>query len=147
MRVFLVESVNKLGKAGDLVQVRDGYGRNFLIPRKLAIPVNSGTQKQVDEQKKHLTVSIERQEKRAIDLKEKLEQMIVKIAVQAGKDDKIFGAVTNQMIQKQLKDAGVILDRKKISLDNPIHKLGEYTVPAKLSSKTEATIRIKVVKA
>jgi len=146
MRIFLLQNVNKLGNSGELVSVRDGYARNFLIPRSLAIPVTKGTQNQVDEQRKHLTLAIQRDEKRAQELKDKIEQLVLEIKVQAGKDEKIFGAVTNRMIQQGLKDQGVLLDKKKIIIEKPIHKLGSHAVPVKLSTKIEASIKIKVVK-
>ncbi|MBI4397965.1 MAG: 50S ribosomal protein L9 [Candidatus Omnitrophica bacterium] len=147
MQVFLIESISKVGNAGEIVQVRDGYGRNFLLPRKLAVPVTEGTQKQVEEQRKMFTLASLRQEKQAAQLKEKIEQQVVQIPVRAGKDQKIFGSVTTQLIQKQLKEQGIRLDRKKIVLEQSIHQLGEYTVPVKLSSKVEAHIRIQVVQA
>lgn len=146
MQVFLLQNVSKLGNSGELVNVRDGYARNFLIPRKLAVSVTEGTQKQIDEQKKHVSLAVERQEKRASELKDRLEQINLHIKVQAGKDEKIFGAVTNQTIQNSLKEQGISLDRKKIHLEAPIHKLGSYTIPVKLSTKVEASIKIKVVK-
>lgn len=146
MQIFLLQNVGKVGNSGELVNVRDGYARNFLLPRKLAVPVTEGTQKQIDEQKKHVGLVVERQEKKASELKDRLEQIDLLIKVRAGKDEKIFGAVTNQTIQNSLKEHGVSLDRKKIHLDEPIHKLGSYTIPIKLSTKMEASIRVKVVK-
>ncbi|MBI4972040.1 MAG: 50S ribosomal protein L9 [Candidatus Omnitrophica bacterium] len=147
MQVFLLQSVAKLGKPGELVNVRDGYGRNFLIPKKLAVPVTKGTQKQIDEQKKHLTLAVQREEKRALEIKDKLDQLDLSISMQSGKDEKVFGAVTNHAISKLLKEHGVSLDRKKIILEEPIHKLGSYTIPVKLTSKVDANIKLKVVKA
>ena len=147
MQVFLLQNVAKLGKSGEQVNVRDGYARNFLIPRDLAVPVTKGTQNQIDEQKKHLNLAVERAEKRALEIKEKLEQINLSISMQSGKNEKVFGAITSQAISKQLKEHGISLDRKKIFLEESIQKLGSYTVPVKLSSKVEASIKLTVVKA
>ena len=147
MQVFLLQNINKLGKSGDLVNVKDGYGRNFLIPRKLAVSVTEGTQRQIEVQKKQVTLVAERQEKRALELKDKIEQISISIPVQAGKDEKIFGSGTSQAIQKKLKEKGISLDRKKIQLDQSIHKLGQYSIPVKITSKVDGVIKLTVVKA
>lgn len=146
MEVFLTQQVEKLGKAGERVRVRDGFARNFLIPKKWAVSVTEGAQKQVEEQKKHLLLGLSRQEKRAQELKEKLENIHLTIPVQAGKDEKIFGSVTNQTIEKALKEQGISLNRRWIHLDEPIHKLGSYTLPVKLGAKIDASLKLTVVK-
>ena len=146
MKLFLLESVAKVGKAGELVTVKDGYGRNFLIPRRLAVTATDGTEKQIEEQKKRLSVSLSRQEERAKELRDKIEALHLKIGVQAGKQGKIFGSVTNQAIQKQLKEQGITVDRRSILLENPIHELGQFNISIRLSSAVEAVLKLQIVK-
>ena len=146
MQVFLLENVSKLGKAGDVVDVRDGYGRNFLFPKKLAVTVTSGTEKQMESQKQALTLSLARKEKKAVELKEKIEALNLSLAVKAGKDGKIFGSITTLMVQKGLKDLGVIVDRKSIEIPESIRGIGHYTVLVKLSATVRASLKLNIVK-
>ncbi len=146
MEVLLAQKVEKLGKEGDVVKVKDGYARNYLLPKKLALAITKGTRKQVDEQRKHLVLSLERQEKKAKEIKVKIESTSLTIKVKAGENNKIFGSVTNLLIQKELVEQGIKIDKKKIFVEEPIQSLGSYEIPVKLTADIEAILQVAVVK-
>jgi len=147
MQVFLTEKINKIGKEGDLVKVKDGFARNFLFPKKLAVPVTRGSQSKVEEQKKNILISLERSEKKGAILKDKIEKAPLTISVKAGEGKKIFGSVTNQVIQKELVNNGIKIDRKKIILEKPLQELGDYDILIKLTPNIEATLKLSIANA
>jgi large subunit ribosomal protein L9 len=132
---------------GDVVQVADGYGRNFLIPQGKALPATSPSVKKFDHQKQMLKQKAEKEKKDAEKLAKKLEGISCTISMAAGEGDKLFGAVTSQDIEAALKNEGVTIDRKKIILEEPIKTLGIYTVPIKLHLGIIANLKVWVVKA
>jgi large subunit ribosomal protein L9 len=147
MKVILTQSVNKLGKPGDIVNVADGYGRNFLLPRKFAIVADKGNLKVAE----RLATEHEKQEARlrtdAQSLAARFADASVSIAARAGQDTtKLYGSVTAanlaDTIQEQL---GIEVDRRRIDLPEPIHNLGEYTVPIRLHTDVTAEVKVNVV--
>ncbi len=146
MKVILKEEVDKLGESGELVDVSDGYARNYLIPRNLALEAtksNMATYKEIRSQRE-LSLSIE---KRNADLLAKeLDSISCTAMVAVGEQDRVFGSVTSQTIAELLKEKGFDIDRKKIMLDEPIKALGVYTVPIRLHTDTEGKLKVWVVK-
>ena len=146
MKVILKDDMEKLGKCGQVVEVKDGYGRNYLFPRNLAIPATKGNLKSIGEvtkQKQIKDLKRKRQEER---LKIKLEKISCTAEVMVGEEDRVFGSVTSQTIAELLKDKGFDIDRHKILLETPIKALGVYTVPVKVSGDVIASLKVWVVK-
>ena len=144
MRVILCESISNLGDMGETVKVADGYARNYLIPRKLAVTVESASAKQIEHE---LSIIKRREEKHLIGLKEyakKLEGLTVELKARAGEEEKIFGSITSGHIADKLKDMGHEVDRRKIVLEDPIKALGIFTVPIRLASGVEASVKVWV---
>ncbi|MDD3806974.1 MAG: 50S ribosomal protein L9 [Candidatus Marinimicrobia bacterium] len=142
MKIILKEDVENIGSAGDLVTVKDGYARNYLIPKKLAIAATPSNLKIVEEMKKNE----ERRKTAAVDkarrLAEKLAKLSLTTSVTAGEDDKIFGSVTSQNIADLLLEKGYEIDKRNIILNEPIKALGVYDIPIKLH--TDVTVEIKL---
>ena len=146
MKVILRKKVEKLGASGDVVEVRDGYGRNFLLPRGIALPATDVSVKRI-ELEKRLEISMEEKElKCAKDKVLKLSSSSLTIPVTVGEDDKLFGSVTSLDIAKALEQEGIEIDRHDILLDEPIKKLGVYQIQMKLHPEVVATVKVWVVK-
>jgi len=146
MKVVLLEDIPKLGKMGDLIQAKDGYARNYLLPKKLAVPANPQNLKTLEHQKTLLTQKQNRIKRDAEKLAQKIEKISCTISKPAGEEDKLFGAVTSLDIESSLNEEGLKIDRKKILLEEPIKSLGIYKVPIKLHPEVTANIKIWVVK-
>ena len=146
MKVILRQNAEGLGQVGDVVDVKDGYARNFLIPRKIAYTALKGNIRALEEEKKTLTKKIEQELSAAEALAAELEKVSVTIPVQVGEEDKIFGSVTTQMISDALKEKGHDLDKRKIEIDEPIKALGIYGVSIKLHPTVNAKIKVWVVR-
>ena len=146
MKVILRKDIEKLGNAGDIVTVKDGYARNYLLPRGLAVPATPGNLRAVEEEKKLAELRANREKRAAEKLAEKLNSVSVTATVSVGEEDKIFGAVTTQMIADLLKEKGYDIDRRKIHLEEPIKALGIYDVPIKLHPEVEAKVKVWVVR-
>jgi len=131
MKVILRQNTEGLGQIGEVVDVKDGYARNFLIPRKLAYAALKGNIKALEEEKKTLSKKREQELTAAEALAAELEKVSVTIPVQVGEEDKIFGSVTTQMISDALKEKGHEIDKRKIEIDEPIKALGIYGVSIK----------------
>jgi large subunit ribosomal protein L9 len=147
MRVVLKKDHGKLGKALDVVNVKDGYARNFLIPTGVAVVATEGNVRTVGETKK---VGERREAKRtsyAADLARKLEQVPCTISVAVGEEDRMYGSVTAQEIADFLKKEGFEIPKASIILEEPIKQIGVYSVRVKLHRDTEATLKVWVVKA
>jgi large subunit ribosomal protein L9 len=147
MRVILRKEVANLGDAGDIVKVKPGYGRNFLIPRGLAIPATEGSVRQVDHQKKVADAIRRKNLSGAKELKDKLEGTAVSIRRETGEDDRLFGAVTNRDVADALQAEGIEVDRRAIVLDEPIKSIGLFTVPVRLHRDVTANVRVYVIRA
>ncbi|NOZ55250.1 MAG: 50S ribosomal protein L9 [Calditrichaeota bacterium] len=146
MKVILKQEVEKLGKPGDIVTVKDGYARNYLLPRGLAVPATPGNLRAIEEEKKLAELRANREKRAAEKLAEKLNSVSVTATVSVGEEDKIFGAVTSQTIAELLKEKGYDIDRRKIHLEEPIKALGIYDVPIKLHPEVEAKVKVWVVR-
>jgi len=146
MKVILIEDVKSLGSMSEVVNVKDGYARNFLFPKKLARPATSSNLKIIEEIKKKRQQALEKEKKSAESLREKLASVSCTIAVEAGDDDRLFGSVTPQDIAQALEAEGFSLGKKKIVFDEPIKKLGVYHVSIKLHPEVKAAVKVWVVK-
>ena len=146
MKVILKEDVNGLGVMGSVVNVANGYGRNYLIPRDLAVEANPKNIKNFEHQKKLIQVSAQKVRKTADDFAAKLSALTLNFEVQAGEEDKLFGSVTSKDIAEAIEQQGIEIDRKKIVLDEPIKRLGAYDVTIKLRQDVTATVKVVVGK-
>ena len=146
MKVILREDVHSLGNAGDVIEVKNGYARNYLIPRKLAVRAEASQMKRLEHEKKVLHDKQEKQLKEARALADKINSTSCTIAVQVGEEDKLFGSVTALDIVESLSKEGVSVDKKDVHLEEPIKSLGVFTVPVKLKPEVEAKLKVWVVK-
>ncbi|WP_138430722.1 50S ribosomal protein L9 [Fodinibius saliphilus] len=146
MKLILREDVNKLGDAGDIVEVKAGYGRNYLIPQGKAIMATDGALKQVETMKEQAERRAEVTVENAQELAERLETTSVTIPVAVGEDERIHGSVTNQDVADALEERDINVDKRKIELDQDIKTLGEYTATVTLISEIKAQIKVWVVK-
>lgn len=147
MQVILKQDVEKLGLAGEVVEVKDGYGRNYLIPTGKAVLATESAKKAVDNQLKKVLEQRARDLEKSKETAEELQNTNVTIAVKAGEEGKIFGTVTNVHIADALKDKGFDVDRRKIQIDQDVRQLGEYTATINLHEQVNATLTFWVVKA
>ncbi|HPG40350.1 MAG TPA: 50S ribosomal protein L9 [bacterium] len=146
MKVILKKDFDTLGKAGDIIEVKQGYARNFLIPSKVAIAATPSNLQSFKEERKLLEKRELKGKKEAELLAAKLDKVSLTATVQVGEEDKVFGSVTNQNIADMLKDQGYEIDRKKIQLDEPLKALGVYDIPIKLHHEVEAKVKVWVVR-
>lgn len=146
MKIILTEDVQSLGKRGALVSVSDGYGRNFLIPKKLAVPANDVNLKRIEAESKKVKQQEAKEEMDAGRLKEELQKLSITIPMKAGEGDVLFGAVTSADIANHLEKEGFNIDKRKIELEEPIKRLGVYQVPVKLHRSASAEVKVWVVK-
>lgn len=145
MNIILTEDVYNLGVAGDVVEVANGYARNYLIPRNMAVKATKGNLTRVEQIKISRSNREEKIRKSMEGLAEKLEGLSLDIPVQVGEEDKVFGAVNQHMIVEALRAKGFNLERKTIHLDEPIRQLGVYSVEVHLHSDIKPKIRVWVV--
>ena len=145
MQVILLENVPSLGKAGDLVKVSDGYGRNYLIPQKKALLATEKSLKVIEHQRRQVQQRLEKGKKDVEKLGLQIEKLSCTFAKTVGESGKLFGSVTSMDIESYLKENGIEVDRKKISLEEPIKNLGMYTVPIKLNPEVTAHLKVWVV--
>ena len=144
MEIILIQDVANLGYKNDIVKVRDGYGRNYLLPNKLAIIANESNRKQLAENLKQQAHKLAKLLSDAQALAEKLASIVITVPVKANEDGKIFGTVTTQQIADALKAQEIDVDKKVITVE-PIKELGEYEATARLHREVKATIKINVV--
>jgi len=147
MKVILIENVSSLGKAGDLAQVAEGYGRNFLIPKKLALEATAANLRYLEQQKESFLQKATQEKHKAAELAARIEQLPCTLARPAGESEKLFGSVTTLDLNKFLQEQGISIDRRKIHLSNPIKTLGSYTVALKLHPEVTAQMKVNVVAA
>jgi large subunit ribosomal protein L9 len=146
MKVIFLQDIKNIGKAGEIKDLSEGYARNFLFPKKLALEANAENMKVYENQKLLEKKKHEQLVKEALMLKEKLEKASCTITVKVGEDDKMFGSVTNSDISKNLENIGFKIEKKDIILEHPIKELGVYTVDIKLHHEVSAKVKIWVVK-
>jgi len=146
MKIILKENVESLGKRGDIIEVTAGYGRNYLIPRKLALEVTSSNRKMIELEQKALRKKLEKEVESYQGLIDKLNQAVLTFERKAGDKDVIFGSVSVSDIKEGLDELGFDIEKKRIVLDEPIKRLGNYTVPIKVFHDERAEVKIEVKK-
>jgi large subunit ribosomal protein L9 len=145
MQVILKEDVHNLGKAGELVKVKPGFGRNYLIPQGKAVVATASNVKQIEHEKKLIAAKQVQLGKDAQAIADKLASVEVQIERQVGEEDKLFGSVTSRDIEAVLKDKGVTIDHRKVHMPEPIKTIGYHTVEIKLGSGITGKIKVVVV--
>jgi large subunit ribosomal protein L9 len=145
MQVILLEDIPSLGKAGDLVKVSDGYGRNFLIPQKKAILATEKGLKMLEHQKRQVQHRMGKMKKNLDKVAQQIQALSCTFVKSVGESGKLFGSVTSMEIETYLKENGIEVDRKKIVLDEPIKSIGMFTVPIKLHPEIVAQLKVWVV--
>ena len=146
MEVILLNDVETVGRRGDIVRVRDGYARNFLLPRKLAMASTRANQQFVEEQKERVARRREKEKAEAQTAAERINHVKVKIEVQAGEQDKLFGSVTSEDIAEALKRQGFSFQKKQILLKDSIRSIGTHPVAVELFPQVRATVTVEVVR-
>ena len=144
MEVILREHVDHLGRRGDLVKVADGYARNYLLPRKMALLATEGNKKVIERERVKFDTAEAEEQKVAQALADRLAAVEVEIARKVGETDALFGSVTNADIAEALAGKGFDIDRRTIQLHEPIKKIGEFDVPVKLHRAVSVTLKVKV---
>jgi large subunit ribosomal protein L9 len=145
MKVILLKEIGNLGEIGDTVDVADGYGRNFLIPRGLATAATAKNARQMEHQQLLREHRIVRAKKEAQTLAEKLQAVSCRFSRKSGDEGRLFGSVTSMDIADHLKTLGLEVDRRRIQLDQPIKSLGEFTVPVRLPADITSEVKVAVV--
>ncbi|KAF0142224.1 MAG: 50S ribosomal protein L9 [Stygiobacter sp. RIFOXYC12_FULL_38_8] len=146
MKVILRKNFDQLGKVGEIVNVKDGYARNFLIPRGVAYQATQGNIRALEEEKKQIQKREVKELEEAQKLAAEMEKVSVTIPVKVGEEEKIFGTVTSQMIVDSLKEKGFDVDKRKVEITEPIKSLGIYSVVVKLHTNVTATVKTWVVR-
>jgi large subunit ribosomal protein L9 len=146
MKIILREDVEHLGTSGEVVNVRNGYARNFLLPRNFAVPATANNIKAFDHERRSLEAKRTKRIKEAEAVKAKLERVSCSIAKKVGEQDKLFGSVTSQDIEKAFAAEGFVVDKKDILLAEPIKALGVYSVPVRVFDEVIASTKIWVVR-
>jgi large subunit ribosomal protein L9 len=145
MEVILKEDVPKLGSIGDVVKVKPGYARNYLLPRGLAMVADRRNLKALEHDKRVTAEKREREQRKSDQLSKQLAGVSLSIAAKAGEEGKLFGSVTNIDVEKALHDKGFTLDRRRIRLDDPIKQLGDYSIEIHLPLGVVAKVTLAVV--
>ena len=144
MEVILKEDVNKLGHRGDVVKVADGYGRNYLLPEKLAIEATAANRAVIEQMKASAVRKSAKEKAGAEELSKQLNEVELVFERKVGEHDHLFGSVTSGDIAQQLEAKGFTVDRRKIALDDPLKSLGEYHVPVKLHREVTSHVKVTV---
>jgi len=145
MQVILREDIDNLGKIGDLVKVADGYARNFLVPSKKAIEATPDNVHAMDHAKKMVADRLRKLKKEAAADADMIKALAITIKAKSGEEGKLFGSVTSMDIAEAMKAQGVTVDKRKIVLDEPIKRLGDFTVAVKLHADVTAEFKLSVV--
>ena len=145
MQVILLEEVSSLGKAGDMVKVSNGYGRNFLIPQKKAIMATEKNIKALEHQKRLVQHRMAKTKKDVQKMVFEIENLSCTFTRTVGESGKLFGSVTSMDIETYLKENGLTIDRKKIHLEEPLKSVGMFTVPIKLHAEVVANLKVWIV--
>ncbi|MCD6249381.1 MAG: 50S ribosomal protein L9 [candidate division Zixibacteria bacterium] len=146
MKVILREDVADLGAAGQTIEVKDGYGRNYLIPRNLAILATKANLRSIGEIDKQKVVREKKSRRTAEILKDKIEKVELSAEVLVGEEDKLYGSITTQDIVDLLAKQGVTVDRRTVHIEEPIKALGVYSIPVKIEKDVTANCKVWVVK-
>jgi large subunit ribosomal protein L9 len=145
MKIVLTQDRDALGLEGDIVDVANGYARNYLIPKGIALEANKQNIKLMEMQKKKIEAKRFKAREDAEKVKEKMADVVITISQKAGEENKLYGSVTSMDIASQLEKQGIAIDRRKIALDKPIKTLGEFDVPVKLYPEVTGSLRVVVI--
>jgi large subunit ribosomal protein L9 len=145
MEVILKEDIVNVGKIGEVVRVRDGYARNYLLPRGLVLVANKKNLKTFEHQKKVVADQKQKIIRQAQTVGDQLAGIALVIAMKAGEEGRLFGSVTNMQIEKALKAKGLNVDRRKIHLEEPIKSVGEYEIPIRLAADLTVPLKVSVI--
>jgi large subunit ribosomal protein L9 len=145
MKIILQKDVINLGDAGEIKEVADGYARNFLFPKKLAIRASEGSTKMALHQKRLADLKREKRSKEMKNILSQIDGQSIEIKVKKGENDKIFGSVTSGDVSSALSAKGFAVDKRKIDLEQPIKSVGEYKIKLKLAENIQATINLSVI--
>ena len=145
MKIILRQDMDALGLEGDIVDVANGYARNYLFPKGIALEANKQNIKFMESQRKKIEIKRLHAKGEAEKIKEKLMDVVITISQKAGEEDKLYGSVTSMDIATHLEKEGITVDRRKINLDKPIKTLGEFEVPIKLYPEVTGSIKVVVV--
>jgi large subunit ribosomal protein L9 len=145
MKVILRQDVDELGLEGAIVNVKEGYGRNYLIPKGFGLIANNANIKLIEMQKKKIEANRVKVKEDAEKIARELESLVITIAQKVGEEDKLYGSVTSMDIADEIEKKGISIDRKKIVLDKPIKTLGEFEVKIKLHSQVVGTVKVAIV--
>ena len=146
MEIILREHVDNLGRRGDVVKVAPGYARNFLLPRKLALPVTDSNRKLIERERKVADAREAEDRQQAEALASRISQVELTLSRRVGDTEQLYGSVTSSDLAEELAGKGLEIDRRKIQLDDPIKSLGDFTVPVRLQRDVTAQLRVHVVK-
>lgn len=146
LQVILQSDVPNLGGSGELVKVRPGFARNFLLPRKLAVPATTAQINRLNHEKVVAVARAEKTKKEMQALAEKISGLKIVLSRPVGEDDKLFGSVTAKEIENEVKKTGIAFDRKKMHLAEPLKAIGVFEIPVKLMADVTATLKVEVVK-
>jgi len=146
VKVILCENVPNLGEMGSTVKVAEGYARNYLLPRKMAVPAESDSAKQIEHEMRNIKRREDKLRTEMTAVAKKIEALTIEFTMRAGEEDKLFGSVTAAQISESLGALGYTVDRKNIHIEEPIRTLGIFTVSAKLAKGVEANIKVWVKK-
>lgn len=146
MKIILMQDFESLGLEGDIVDVANGYARNYLIPKGIAVRSDNATLKTLETRKEKIMVRRVKDKKSAEQVGEKISQMIVNLRRKSGEEDRLYGSVTSRDIAQELEKGGVVIDRRKIVLEEAIRTLGEFEVSVKLYPEVIARLKVVVDK-
>lgn len=145
MQVILMKELENLGEVGDVVDVKPGYARNYLVPRGFAIRATKSNLARIEEEREHLVAAAEREIEKATELAGEIEGQSLNFPVRAGEEGKLFGSVSSSDIADALADKGIDVDRRTVQLAEPIKQLGTYKVPIRLSAEVQPEVTVWVV--
>ncbi|MFH0988875.1 MAG: 50S ribosomal protein L9 [bacterium] len=146
MKLILRQDFEQLGHVGDVVDVKDGYARNYLIPRKIAYEATKSSMRMLEEEKKQHSKRHDKEKRTSENLALELEKVSITIQMKVGEDDKLFGSVTNQMIAEALKEKGFEVEKRQIELEDSIKALGIYTIDIKMPGGVIGKVKVWVVR-
>ena len=146
MKVILLEAIDKLGKVGDVVAVKEGFARNFLIPQNKARIATAGNMKSLESLKKKEAAEAAKQVEAARALANKISNLSITLSAEAGDEDKLFGSITSDTVSDALKEEGITIDKKDIIIEEPIKSLGVYQITVKVHPEVKANLRLWIVK-
>ncbi len=146
MKVILRQDFEQLGRVGDVVEVKEGYARNYLIPRNIAYQATESSVRQLEEEKKQHARRLEKEKRTSEKLAVELEKISITIQMKVGEEDKLFGSVTSQMIADALKEKGFTVDKRQVELADSIKALGIYNVDVRLPAGINGKVKVWVVR-